>query len=238
MAKNLNKLPSPKNKNAPNTQVAEFMSEIKKASGLTHHEIAEQLDPSGAYSLSAVAISQYLTGKKTMSEHRMLVFARQAKTLGWHIPSAETMLAWDEIYPQEWLDESSSELKKTTKSSKRSMEAAIAALAKSFETLTAIGLEDRNIVGLAIMMTQKAMLGKDVTHGGLVNLAWLRETVGLDTTCRYDMKWLTWQFMNLDSATEYISAINTPIVNAAVQPEASKTPAAKTTKDAKSSPKK
>lgn len=203
------KASSSKQKNAPDTLVVTFMKEVKKASGLTHYEIAGQLDPKEKYSLTEVSISQYLTGKKAMSEHRLLMFARRAKALGWNIPCAQSMLEWDEIFIQERLDESSEILKKIHKSDERSKKAAISSLEKAINTLASVGLDDKTIVGLAIMQTQKFMPPDALTHGGIVNSAWLREALGQDASGYPEMECLTWQFMSLNEAEKCLPSLVT-----------------------------
>lgn len=198
----------PENHEVANSLVATFMSEVKSSSGWTHAKIAEQLDPDEKYSLSDVMISQYLNGKKTMSAHRLLEFARRAEALGLKTPSVEGDLQWNRSFPAELLDEPSRNLNKYTKSDLRSRKAALEQLEKSIDRLVKFNWSDKNIIVSVILLTRKLISSDNLTHGGMVSPALMWEALGGNGTDYPDEAWLNWSIKSLDEHAEHLMAID------------------------------
>jgi hypothetical protein len=128
--------------------------------------------------------------------------------LGWEVPSAVFLMQWDDLYPQGVLEDSSENLKKLSKSDERSKKAAIVALDKAIKSLADFGFDDKTIVGLSIILTQKWISSDELTHGGIINPAWLREVVGLDSAGFSAMQWLMWHFKTLDEAQKLLPSLD------------------------------
>lgn len=196
------KISTVKDANSLPNLIQVFMSEIKQVTGLTHEKIAQALDPKGMCSLDGVAISQYKTGVKTMSSHRLLSLAKRTRELGWEIPCIQMMLFLDEIFTQKLLDEISANHKEINKKLVQNEKKAVASLMKSVSGLVQSGWNVEDLVCMVIFLTQIFDHEEKFTFGGIVDPARITNMIGGDSTNVPEMMWLTWRFMSLNEAAQ------------------------------------
>jgi hypothetical protein len=184
-------------------KVTNLMSEIKQASGLSNSKLATELNP--YIDMTDSMISQYLAGQKTMSESRMFQVASAAIALGWETTAVRHVLLWEALFPKQESDEIASGLDKDRKSELRSKQAALAQFDKAIKNLVDLSWDDKDIVGMAITLTEKYIPAVALTQGGIVNPAWMREVFGDKNSVHYpDAAWLTWRIMGLEEASDYL----------------------------------
>ena len=189
--------------------IQQFFAEIKVATGKSNAEIALALDPKSIFALTENMVSQYLTGKRALSENRFIDFVKRAHVLGWHTPSVEGMMGYFEKYPDlplEKLRGLREELKQTNKKSGRSEKFAIAAVEKSIAKLVEYNWDAEMIVGLSVMLTKKLMHQREWSSGGMINPAWMVASLESDGTHYPDKAWLHWHIMPLEEHTKYLEA--------------------------------
>lgn len=187
-----------KEKSREKSYVQTFMAEIKSVTGLTHAEIAEQLDTRQEAILTETTFSQYLNGSKPMSDKRLLELAKRTRELGWNIPCVEMMLEIDMVFSQQWLHDSEQRKRKNLKKIERSKLIAIQALTKNIHRLVKLNLDDKTIVALVVLLTQK--YSEYSTNGGEIDLPKLAALLGVNNQEFQNKRWLHFDFLTSDEA--------------------------------------
>lgn len=159
-----------------NQFVARLMKQIKQASGLSNSELASALHPK--VGVTDKMISQYLAGNKPMGKSRLLGIAKVANARGWETEAVKTILTWEEMFPVQRRIELTNNFSKLTKSQNRSLNAALNQFDKCIERLVDLGFDDKHIVGLAALFSEKHVPRDEQSMRGVIDLSKIQDLIG------------------------------------------------------------
>lgn len=175
--------------------VARLMYEIIQASGLSHAQLVEILDPypDRDHPMSAPQIALYLKGTRAMGVSRIFKFAHIAEEHGWITSAVKDALSWEKLNEVEELNSLKADTKKYIKRDKRAEKANLVKLVSVISDLVEMEWSDKDIIALVILLTEKYIPEVNRTGGGTIDDGKLKSIInqsGLEKL--RGCKWVSW----------------------------------------------